>query len=157
VGAAVAAGGPHALPLPYTCFLAVFIFEKQNRCMRRVFGMAAAGAAVAAIALAQAGAAGVGSLGSFFFGPKLVRAEIITSEGGTLHDYRVDQGRVQRVAGGNLTLIEKDGTVVSVPIAATAAVSLGNSSVPLTRLRRGYTATTVRDGGAPAAIVVAHR
>jgi hypothetical protein len=125
--------------------------------MRRLFGMAAAGAAVAAIALAQAGAAGIGSLGSFFFGPRLVRAEIITSEGGTLHDYRVDQGKVQRVAAGTVTLVEKDGTVVPVPVASTASITLGNAYVPLTRLKRGFTATTVRDGGAPASIVVARR
>ena len=50
---------------------------------------------IAAFALVQAGAAGIGSLGNFFFGPKLVRAEVMTNEGGTIHDYRVDRGRIR--------------------------------------------------------------
>jgi hypothetical protein len=123
--------------------------------MRATFGTAAAAGAVVALALVQTGAAGMRSLGNDFFGPKLVRAEVITSEGGAIHDYRVDRGRIRSVAPGSLTLLEKDGTLVSVPVAATADVTLRGDQVPLTRLRRGLVATTVRDGAAPASIVVA--
>lgn len=125
--------------------------------MRRHLTPAASAAAVAALALAQGGAASLSSLGSFFFGPKLVRAEVVTSEGGILHDYRVDRGRVRALTPTTLTLFEKDGTTVTVPVAPTADVTLAGRPVPLARLRRGFVATTVRDGAASASIVVATR
>jgi len=119
--------------------------------------MAAAAAAIAGLALAQGGAASLSSLGSFFFGPKLVRAEVITSEAGVIHDYRVDRGRVRQVTSSSLTLVEKDGTVVSIPVASTASVTLGGKTVLLKQLKRGFTATTVRDGPASASTVIATR
>jgi hypothetical protein len=125
--------------------------------VRRFLTPAASAAAIAALALAQGGAASLGSLGNFFFGPKLVRAEVITSEGGVIHDYRVDRGRIRAVTPSGLTLFEKDGTTVAVPVASTANVTLGGATVPLTRLKRGFMATTVRDGAASASIVVATR
>ena len=125
--------------------------------VRRFLTPAASAAALAALALAQGGAASLGSLGNFFFGPKLVRAEVITSEGGVIHDYRVDHGKIQKVTPGSLTLTEKDGTIVAVPVASTADITLGNAPVPLSKLKRGFTATTVRDGAASASIVVATR
>ena len=60
------------------------IFGGNNREVRRFVVMGASAAAVAALALAQGGAASLGSLGNFFFGPKLVRAEVITSDGGVV-------------------------------------------------------------------------
>jgi hypothetical protein len=125
--------------------------------MRRFLAIASAAIAVAALALVQGGAAGLNSLGSFFFGPKLVRAEVITNEGGVIHDYRVDRGRIRIVTSSSLTLFERDGTLVTVPVASTADVRLGGVSVPLTRLRRGFVAVTVRDGAAAASIVQATR
>jgi hypothetical protein len=125
--------------------------------MRRFLAIAASAAAVSALALVQGGAAGLNSLGSFFFGPKLVRAEVITNEGGVIHDYRVDRGRIRAVTSSSLTLFERDGTLVTVPVASTADVRLGGVIVPVTRLRRGFVATTVRDGAASASIVQATR
>jgi hypothetical protein len=125
--------------------------------VRRFVVIGASAAAVAALALAQGGAASLASLGTFFFGPKLVRAEVITSEAGTIHDYRVDHGKIRAVTATSLTLFEKDGTTVSVPVASTAQVTLGGVSVPLTRLKRNFMATTVRDGAASASMVVATR
>jgi hypothetical protein len=119
--------------------------------------MGASAAAVAALALAQGGAASLNSLGNFFFGPKLVRAEVITSEAGVIHDYRVDHGKIRLVSTGSLTLFEKDGTTVAIPVAPNATVTLGNVSVPLKKLRKGFQATTVRDGTAAAYMVVATR
>jgi hypothetical protein len=125
--------------------------------VRRFIVIGASAAAVAALALAQGGAASLNSLGNYFFGPKLVRAEVITSDGGTIHDYRVDRGKIRLVTATTLTLFEKDGTTVVVPIAPNAAVTLGNVTVPLKKLKRGFTATTVRDGSAAASMVVATR
>jgi hypothetical protein len=133
------------------------MFPGNNRQVRRYVVMGTSAAAVAALALAQGGAASLGSLGNFFFGPKLVRAEVITSDGGVLHDYRVDHGKIRLVSPTSLTLFEKDGTTVAVPIAPNATVTLGNVPTPLKKLRKGFMATTVRDGTAAAYMVVATR
>jgi hypothetical protein len=125
--------------------------------MRRKLGLTAAAIVLAALALVQTGAGGSAGLGTFFFGPKFVRAEIIMYEGGTAHDYRVDRGTIRAIAQGSLTLLERDGTLVTVPVAASADVRLGGVSVPFARLRRGFVATTVRDGSAPASQVLATR
>jgi len=128
--------------------------------MRRLIAFAAAATTIVALALVQAGAAGPGaSLGSYFFGPKLVRAEVVTNEAGTIHDYRVDRGKIQVVARASpsLTLLERDGTLVTVPVDPSANVTLNGVTVLFSRLRRGFTATTVRDGSAAASIVQATR
>jgi hypothetical protein len=125
--------------------------------MRRKLGFMAAAFVLAALALAQVGGAGSASLGSYFFGPKMVRAEVIMNDGGTIHDYRVDRGTIRAIAPGSLTLLERDTTLVTVQVAPTADVRLGGVSVPFARLRRGFVATTVRDGSAPASQVLATR
>jgi len=127
------------------------------RMRRRPVLLAAAAAAVAALALVQTGAAGPRSLGAFFFGPKLVRAEVVLQDANGLHDYRIDRGRVRAVSPASLTLRERDGTVVVVPVAPDADVRLGGLAVPLVRVRRGFVATTIREGDAPARKVEATR
>ena len=51
-------------------------------------------------------------LSQYFFGPKLVRAEIVVRDGGEVRLYRVDRGRIRtiRPALGTLTVLERDGT-----------------------------------------------
>jgi hypothetical protein len=130
---------------------------------RRTLTALAGAAAIAALALVQGGAAGPGSLGAFFFGPKLVRAEVIMQDGGMTHDYRVDRGKVRAVAPGSITLLERDGTTVTVPVQAGADIRLGGRSVGLRRLRlltaRGVAlvATTIRDGDRPAQTIQVER
>ena len=111
----------------------------------------------ATLLLAQPGLALPGSLGSYFFGPKLVRAEVLVKDGGVLHDYRVDRGTIRNKAGGTLTLLERDGTLVQIPVAPTAAITLGGRPVAYADLRRGMVATVIRDGDAPAGEVRATR
>ena len=111
----------------------------------------------ATLLLAQPGLALPGSLGNYFFGPKLVRAEVLVKDGGVLHDYRVDRGTIRNKAGGTLTLLERDGTLVQIPVAPTAAITLGWRPVAYADLRRGMVATVIRDGDAPAGAVRATR
>ena len=128
--------------------------------MRRLIAFAAAATTIVALALVQAGAAGPGaSLGSYFFGPKLVRAEVVTNEAGTIHDYRVDRGKIRLVTRTSLslTLFERDGTLVTVPVDPSARITLNGVAIQFGMLRRGFTATTVRDGTASASIVQATR
>jgi hypothetical protein len=98
-------------------------------------------------------------LSQYFFGPKLVRAEIVVRDAGEVRLYRVDRGRIRTIRRGlgTLTVLERDGTVATVPIAPDADVSLNGRTVLLRALRRGMVVTTVRLGDEPAETVVAAR
>ena len=111
----------------------------------------------ATLLVAQPGLALPGSLGNYFFGPKLVRAEVVVKDGGVLHDYRIDRGVIRNKADGTLTLLERDGTVVAIPVAPTAAITLNGRPIGYAALRRGMVATVIRDGDAPASEVRAAR
>jgi hypothetical protein len=91
-----------------------------------------------------------GSLGSYLLGPKLVRAEVLVKDGGVLHDYRIDRGAIRAKAAGALTLLERDGSLVTIPVAPTAAITIGGQPAAFSALRRGMVATVIRDGDAPA-------
>jgi hypothetical protein len=108
----------------------------------------------AALWLAQGGFALPAVFGDLL-GSKLVRAEIVTKDGGTLHDYRIDRGRVTAATSGSITLLEADGTSVSVPVAPGATVVLNGSPASVSALHRGLVATTLRDGNGPATRVQA--
>ena len=106
---------------------------------------------IVALALVQSGAAGPGaSLGNFFFGPKLVRAEVVTNEAGAIHDYRVDRGRIRAIARAAEPDAARAATARSSPFPSPPSANIRSAAcrVPFTRLRRGFTATTVRDGTA---------
>jgi hypothetical protein len=107
--------------------------------------------------VAQPGLALPGSLGNYFFGPKLVRAEVLVKDGGVLHDYRVDRGVIRAKSDGSLTVLERDGSLVAIPIAPSASVTIGGIPAAFSALRRGMVATVIRDGDAPATEVRATR
>ena len=105
----------------------------------------------------QPGLALPGSLGGYFFGPKLVRAEVLIKDGGVLHDYRVDRGVIRAKPDGALSVLERDGSVVTIPVAPSAAITIAGIPAPFSALRRGMVATVIRDGDAPATEVRATR
>lgn len=129
----------------------------RTRRQKGLWVVAALLAVNATLFVAQPGLALPGSLGSYFFGPKLVRAEVLVKDGGVLHDYRIDRGTIRSKAGGTLTLLERDGTVVAIPVAAGAAITIGGQPAGYAALRRGMVATVIRDGDAPANEVRATR
>ena len=90
------------------------------------------------------------SLGSYLFGPKLVRAEVLVKEDGALHDYRIDRGVIRDKSPGSLTLRERDASVVTIAVAPNASISLNGRSTSFSALRRGMVATVIRDGDSPA-------
>ena len=97
-----------------------------------------------------AGAALPKGLGAYFLGPKMVRAEVILMEGGGLRDYRLDRGTIRdRPVVGSLTLRERDGTVVTLPVAPDATITLNDRYTGFERLRRGMTVVVVREGAGP--------
>jgi hypothetical protein len=73
------------------------------------------------------------------------------------HTLIYDRGIVTRVAPSALTLRESDGSVLMIRIAPTANVTLGGKTVPLSVLRRGEFAQTIRVDGTPADEVKARR
>jgi hypothetical protein len=119
--------------------------------MRRALAAVAA-ASSAALVLAQGGSAGPGGLA---LPANVVRAEIVVLEGGVVHDYRVDRGTLRAVAAGSVTLLERDGTTVTVPVSPSARVLLRGRAVRFARLNRmlGRVVTTIRDRDAPASLV----
>jgi hypothetical protein len=98
-----------------------------------------------------------GKVPGMFLGGAMVRAEVAVKIAATLHDYRLDRGRIRAVGPGSLTLLERDATTVTIQVSATATVTLNGRIVPLLRLRRGMEALTIRDGDAPAERVQAIR
>jgi len=97
------------------------------------------------------------SLGNFFFGPQLIRAEVLLKEGNGVRLYRIDRGTIRDKSGGALTLRERDGTVVTIPVSPAAAITVGGRPVGFGQLRRGMTATVIWDGASPAFEVRATR
>ena len=93
------------------------------------------------------------SLAEYFFGTRMVRAEVITKDATGTYDYRLDRGKIRSVSGSSLTLREADGTNVVVPVAAGADIQLAGKPVPLASLRRGMSAMTAREGDGPATII----
>jgi hypothetical protein len=98
-----------------------------------------------------------GSLANYFFGSKLIRAEVLVKDGGTLHGYRIDRGVIRSKADGTLTLRERDATLVAIPISPTASIRVRGRPASYAALRRGMTATVIREGDAPAIEVRAGR
>lgn len=72
--------------------------------------------------LAQSGFALPKAIINQFFGGNMVRAEVIVASGGGTQDWRIDRGVVTAISGANLTLREKDGTVVTIPVDPNARV-----------------------------------
>ncbi len=111
----------------------------------------------AVLFVAQPGLALPGSLGNYFFGPKLVRAEVLIQAGGVLHDYRIDRGVIRAKSDGTLSVLERDGSLVTIPVAPAAAITIGGRPATFSALRRRMVVTVIRDGDAAATEVRALR
>ena len=107
--------------------------------------------------LAQPGLALTGPLGSYFFGPKLVRAEVLIKDAGVLHVYRVDRGVIRAKSDRSLSVLERDGSLVTIPVAPAASITIGGRPATFSALRRRMVVTVIRDGDAPAIEVRATR
>ena len=127
---------------------------------RRTFAVLAVAALLAlnaTLLLVQPGLALPGSLTAYLLGPKMVKAEIVLKQGKTTYDYRIDQGKIRAVSTTSVTLFERTGEVVTIPVSPGARVTLGGKTVLLTSLKKGMRVQTVRNGSAPADTVQAFR
>ena len=86
------------------------------------------------------------ALGRAYFGATLVRAEVLNYQAGTLHDYRIDDGRIVNVKQASITLLERDGTKQTIPIGPTTLVSAANQPLDPSALTKGLTAVAIREG-----------
>src|SRR5256885_10818370 len=127
---------------------------------RRTFALLVVAALLAlnaTLLLVQPGLALPGSLAAYLLGPKMVKAEVVIKDGKTTYDYRIDQGRLRAVSSTSVTIYERTGDVVVVPVSPGARVTLGGKAVLLTALRKGMRVQTMRNGSAPADTVQAFR
>jgi hypothetical protein len=118
-----------------------------------VLGVALLLAANAALLVVSPGQALPRALGAYFFGPKMVRAEVIVRDGGATRDFRLDQGRIRAIGRDSITLLERDGTIVVVPVSSSAEILRNGRRVQFRTLRRGQDVLTVRESGRPAEVV----
>lgn len=118
-----------------------------------IFGVTALLAVNGVLLLIQPGLALPPVLGNYFFGSKLIRADVVIDQNGA-RQYRLDQGRILRTQGSSILLREADGSVVTVPLAPNADVILpsGKHTTPAS-LRRNQRVITIREGGAAASEV----
>lgn len=132
----------------------------MRRMRRRTVFLAAFAALLAlnaVLLLAHSGLAIPGMLSSYLLGPKMVKAEIVLKDGGGLHDYRIDQGKIRAVGSASLTLYERTGELVVVPVSPGARITLGGRTVSLAALRKGMRAWTLRQGSGPAETIQAFK
>jgi hypothetical protein len=107
--------------------------------------------------LVQSGLAFPQGLTSYLLGPKMVKAEIVVKDGSGLHDYRIDQGKIRAVGTSSITLFERTGDLVTIPVAVGAKITIGNRPVSLAALRRGMRVQTLREGSGPAVTIQAFK
>jgi hypothetical protein len=131
--------------------------KSMTRRTLALLAVAALLAVNATLLLVQPGLALPGSLAAYLLGPKMVKAEVVIKEGKTTYDYRIDQGKLRAVSSTSVTLYERTGELVVVPVSPGARVTLGGKTVLLTTLKKGMRIQTVRNGSAPADTVQAFR
>ena len=88
-----------------------------------------------------------------FFGPRMIRAEVIVQSPGGPVDWRIDRGIITAVSGTTLTVREADGTVQSVDVNPTARVQGPARFASPTKLRPRLRVVLYHQANAPADLV----
>jgi hypothetical protein len=83
----------------------------------------------------------------------MARAEVVMVRGGSVRDYRIDQGKIMGVRGGSIELLERDGTRQLIPVSPTAQVIVNGRFTTLAAIPLRLNAITIRDGDQPATSV----
>ena len=104
--------------------------------------------------LAQGGFALPRSLIDRFFGPNMIRAEVIVQgPAGGVNDFRLDRGVIVSVVRRQITLREQDGTVVTIPVAPRARVTGSPTVTDVSQLRPPMRVLVVRRANARANLI----
>ena len=85
-----------------------------------------------------------------FFGPRLIRAEVIVGGPRTVNDFRIDRGVIVSTASGSITIRERDGTVVTVSVTAATRVLPAFRFTDVSQLRPPMRILVVRRANGPA-------
>ncbi len=85
-----------------------------------------------------------------FFGPQMVRAEVLLKNG---EDWRIDRGVVTSATPTSLTLREADGTTVTLDIAPTARIQGGGRISSPAQLRKRLRVVVYHQANLPADLV----
>jgi hypothetical protein len=85
-----------------------------------------------------------------FFGPRLIRAEVILGGPQQVNDFRIDRGVITAAAPGSITIRERDGTVVTIETTPATRV-LGRARITgSAQLRPPMRVLVVRQANQPA-------
>jgi hypothetical protein len=104
--------------------------------------------------LAQGGFALPRAMIDRFFGPRMIRAEVIVqAPGGAVNDFRIDRGVIVAVAPGSLDLLERDGTTVTIAVGRRARVVGFPAVTTVAQLRPSMRVLVVRKANGPANMV----
>lgn len=89
-----------------------------------------------------------------FFGPRLIRAEVVVRAGpGVVDDFRIDRGVITAATPGSIVLRERDGTFVTIEVAGNARVVGSATITDVSQLRRRLRVLVVRRPNAPAHLI----
>jgi hypothetical protein len=88
-----------------------------------------------------------------FFGPRMVRAEVIVQAPGGAQDWRIDRGVITAISGQNITLSEADGTTQVVQVDPAARVQGPVRFASVARLRPRLAVVIYHQANVPAQIV----
>jgi hypothetical protein len=89
-----------------------------------------------------------------FFGGNMIRSEVlIATPGGGTQDWRIDRGVITAISGTNVTLRERDQTVVSLQIDTNARIQGSARFTSVFLLRRRLRIVVYRQADQPATLV----
>jgi hypothetical protein len=103
-----------------------------------------------ALVPASAGAAAGSSAATPALPPGWSHAEINVTINGSPHTLIYDRGRIIAVGAASITLRERDGSVWTIAISSSTAITIDGQPSSISQLRRFETATAVSIDGGPA-------
>jgi hypothetical protein len=103
--------------------------------------------------LAQSGFALPRAVISQFFGGNMIRAEAVVATPGGTQDWRIDRGVITAISGTDVTLRERDATVVSLQLDPNARVQGPARFASVAQLRRRLRVVLYRQADQPVTLV----
>jgi hypothetical protein len=103
--------------------------------------------------LAQSGFALPKAIIGQFFGGNMIRSEVLISTPSGTQDWRIDRGVITAISGTNVTLRERDATVVTLQIDPNARIQGPARFSTLAQLRRRLRIVLYRQADQPATLV----
>jgi hypothetical protein len=103
--------------------------------------------------LAQSGFALPKAVLNQFFGGNMIRAEAVIATAGGTQDWRIDRGTITGISGTEVTLRERDATVVTLQLDPNARVQGPARFASVGQLRRKLRVVLYRQADQPVSLV----